>query len=185
MAYRNGTYIAFHANGTTDPTASDMKYYTLLKAWTQRGDDDFAFVNSHDKSRSVRDTSLHATLRAELVTRLRNSKHLLLIVGKTTRDDTDWVPFEICYAIDKCELPVIAAYTVCDKPIYNPSALSGYWPNALKTRIENGSAGVIHVPFKKEPIRDAIGQFDHNHFPTGGGLGYYSADAYREFGLEQ
>lgn len=33
MAYRNGTYIAFHAEGKTDPTASDIKYYRMLKAW--------------------------------------------------------------------------------------------------------------------------------------------------------
>ena len=184
MAYRNGTYIAFHANGTTDPTASDMKYYNLLKAWTSRGDDEFAFVNSHDKTRSIRDTSLHATIRAELVKRLRNSKHLLLIIGDTTREDNDWVPFEIRYAIDDCELPVIAAYTVFDRPIYNPSALSGYWPEALSKRIQDQTAGVIHIPFRKEPIRDAIGQFNHNKFPVGGSLGIYSKDAYRSFGLE-
>jgi hypothetical protein len=95
------------------------------------------------------------------------------------------VPFEIRYAIEDCKLPIIAAYTVYDKPIYNPSALSGYWPSALKMRIDNGTAGVIHIPFRKEPIRDAIGQFDHNNFPKNGGLGFYSADAYRSFGLER
>ena len=33
MAYRNGTYVAFHAGGVTDPTKSDIKYYNLLKSW--------------------------------------------------------------------------------------------------------------------------------------------------------
>lgn len=184
MAYRNGTYIAFHANGTTDPIASDIKYYNLLKAWTQLEDDDFSFINSHDKTASVRDTSLRETLRNRLISRLKSSKHLLLIVGETTREDTDWVPFELRYAVDECKIPIIAAYTVFDKPIYNPSALSGYWPSALKSRIDSCSAGVIHIPFKKEPIRDAISQFSHNAFPKGGGLGYYSQVAYRSFGLE-
>lgn len=183
MAYRNGTYIAFHANGTTDPTASDIKYYNLLKAWTQLGDDDFSFINSHDKTSAVRDTSLRETLRSRLVTRLNNSKHLLLIVGETTREDTDWVPFEIRHAIDVCQIPVLAVYTIMDRPIYNPAALSAYWPSALKTRIDNGSAGVIHMPFRKEPIRDAIGQFSHDAFPAGGGLGIYGEDAYRSFGV--
>jgi len=117
MAYRNGTYIAFHANGMTDPTASDIKYYNLLKAWTQLGDDNFSFINSHDKTASVRDSSLRETLKTRLVTRLKNSKHILLIVGKTTIEDTDWVPFS------------------------------------------------------------------HDSFPKGGGLGYYSKDAYISFGL--
>lgn len=184
MAYRNGTYIAFHANGTTDPTASDIKYYNLLKAWTQLDDDGFSFINSHEKTAAVRDSSLRETLRTRLVARLRNSKHLLLIVGETTREDTDWVPFEIRYAIDECSIPVIAAYTVYDNPIYNPSALSAYWPGALKSRIDNGSAGVIHVPFRKEPIRDAISQFSHTVFPKGGALGVYGKEAYRSFGLE-
>lgn len=184
MAYRNGTYIAFHANGTTDPTASDVKYYNLLKAWTQLEDDDFSIINSHEKTAAVRDSSLRETLRTRLVTRLRNSKHLLLIVGDTTREDTDWVPFEIRYAVEECAIPIIAAYTVVEKPIYNPSTLSAYWPSALKSRIDNGSAGVIHMPFRKEPIRDAISQFSHNTFPRCGGLGYYNKEAYRSFGLE-
>lgn len=183
MAYRNGTYIAFHANGETDPTASDMRYFNLLKAWTQRTDDDFSFINSHDKTAAVRDGSHRDTLRSRLVTRLRNSKHLLLIIGETTREDTDWVPFEIRYAVDECRIPIIAAYTVCNDPIYTPNHLAAYWPAALTTRIQNGAAGVIHVPFKKEPIRDAILQFGPQSFPNGGGLGIYSQAAYQSFGL--
>ena len=50
MAYRNGTYIAFHANNTTEPTESDIKYYNLLKAWDVRNNDDFHFINSHEKN---------------------------------------------------------------------------------------------------------------------------------------
>ena len=51
MAYRNGTYIAFHAGGTDDPTASDMKYYRMLMAWHEHDKIDFRFINSHEKSR--------------------------------------------------------------------------------------------------------------------------------------
>ena len=103
MAYRNGTYIAFHADGTNVPTDSDIKYYNLLKAWTAKGDDDFTLINSHDKNSAVRDSSKKETLKARLRERLNNSKHLLLIIGKTTKNDTDWIPFEIKYAVDSCE----------------------------------------------------------------------------------
>jgi hypothetical protein len=58
MAYRNGTYIAFHAAGTNKPGQSDIDYYNLLKAWTVKGDDDFTMINSHDKACAVRDSSL-------------------------------------------------------------------------------------------------------------------------------
>jgi MTH538 TIR-like domain (DUF1863) len=186
MAYRNGTYVAFHADGTNLPGQSDMSYYNLLKAWTAKSDDDFTMINSHDKASAVRDTSKHETLRRSLRERLANSKNMVLVIGETTRNDTDWVPYEIELAVDKYEIPIIAAYTakVCDGPIRNPKALSGYWPNALATRINNDTAHVIHVPFKKLVIADAISQFSHNHFPKHFGLGYYSDDAYKSFGIE-
>lgn len=184
MAYRNGTYIAFHANGTTDPMESDIKYYNLIKAWTAKTDDDFSIINSHDKTSSVRDTSKRETLRASLVTRLRNSKHLLLIIGKTTKEDTDWVPFEIEYAIDKCKIPIIVAYTIINTPILKASDIpNNYWPKPLEIRITNKSVSAIHIPFKKEPIKDAISQFSLSNVPINGSLTCYSQSAYRSFGL--
>lgn len=183
MAYRNGTYVAFHAQGTNIPIDSDIKYYNLLKAWTAKTDDDFTMVNSHDKTSAVRDTSKKETLRNSLKERLRNSKNMILIIGETTKLDTDWVPFEIEYAIDVCDIPIIVTYTDYTS-ILNPSLLSNLWPDALKQRINSGKASCIHIPFKKEPIQDAIGQFSHNNKPNGGGLGYYSRAAYQSFGIQ-
>lgn len=57
MAYRNGTYVAFHAEGTNIPIDTDFKYYNLLKAWTNKTDDDFSMIDSHEKGSAVRDSS--------------------------------------------------------------------------------------------------------------------------------
>jgi len=165
MAYRNGTYVAFHANGTDGPTDSDIKYYNLMKAWTGKTDDDFTMINSHEKASSVRDSSKRATLKASLQERLRNSKNMALIVGKTTRFDTDWVPFEIEQAVDTYEIPIIATYTGYEY-IIDPAQLSGLWPEALAYRINNKTARVIHIPFRQEPIKAAIDQFNHNNLPS-------------------
>jgi hypothetical protein len=181
MAYRNGTYVAFHANGTDVPTDSDIKYYNLMKAWTEKTDDDFSMVNSHDKASSVRDSSKKATLRASLQHRLRNSKHMVLIIGKTTRLDTDWVPFEIEQAIDEYEIPIIAAYPSYDC-ITAPAELAALWPKALATRINDKSARVIHIPFKKEPIKAAISSYSHDN-PPKGSLTYYTKETYQKWGL--
>lgn len=183
MAYRNGTYVAFHANKNNIPGKTDIDYYQLMRAWSAHPDDDFAMINSHDKACSVRDSSLHATLRKSLLERLRNSKNMVLVVGETTSSDTDWVPFEIEKAVDDYKIPIIAAYTMFSDPIYNPKIGMGYWPSALRSRIDNGTASVIHVPFKKAPIIDAISQFSHNKLPSGGGLSIYSQGAYKSFGL--
>ncbi len=182
MAYRNGTYVAFHAAGTNQPGKSDIDYYNLMKAWTAMTDDDFTMINSHEKASAVRDTSLRTTLRRSLLERLRNSKNMVLVVGGTTRLDTDWVPFEIEQAVDTYEIPIIAAYTVYDGPIRRPAALSEYWPKALELRINNGKANVIHIPFKKEALKDAI-LFSHTNPPKGGGLGIYADSAYQFFGI--
>lgn len=183
MAYRNGTYIAFHANGSSIPTESDIKYYYLIKAWTAKTDDDFSFINSHDKTDAVRDSSLRETLRSRLAERLRNSKNLLLLIGKTTKLDTDWVPYEIEYAVDKCKIPIIAAYVEYETPIYTPANFAGLWPEALKKRIENNTASCIHIPFKKEVLSNAINKFSISTKPPAGGIGTYSQQEYRSFGL--
>jgi hypothetical protein len=164
VAYRNGTYVVFHAAGTSDPTASDMKYYNLLRAWHVRDDSDFRFVNSHDKAAAVRDTSKRETLRRVLVERLGDSKNVILILGETTRFDTDWVPFEISHAIDVRGLPIVAAYPGYEY-IQDPSALAAFWPAAFASRIRNGTARVIHVPFKQEPLADAVSQFSFDSSP--------------------
>jgi hypothetical protein len=181
MAYRNGTYVAFHANGTDVPIDSDIKYYNLMKAWTARTDDDFTMINSHDKSSSVRDSSSRATLRASLQERLRNSRNVVLIIGNTTYLDTDWVPFEITSAIDTYRLPIIAAYTEYEA-IQAPTELRRFWPKALADRIDSRVARVIHVPFSKEPLKAAIQQFDHQNLPSGP-LTIYGRDTYVKWGL--
>jgi antiphage defense system Thoeris ThsB-like protein len=183
MAYRNGTYVAFHAAGTNRPGQSDIDYYNLMKAWTAKTDDDFTMINSHDKASAVRDTSRRDTLRDSLLERLRNSRNMVLVIGETTRLDTDWVPFEIKKAVDVYGLPIVATYTVFDKPIREPTALSEYWPSALALRINNETANVIHIPFKKEALKDAISQFSHEKPPLGKGLGIYSDEAYQSFGI--
>jgi len=184
MAYRSGTYIAFHADGNNIPGGkSDIDYYNLLCAWDAHKNHDFKIVNSHEKAFAVRDSSKKSTLRASLLERLRNSRNMVLIVGETTRLDTDWVPFEIEKAVDVYEIPIIVAYTVFSNAIRNPVALSGYWPAALKTRIDNGTAKAIHIPFKQAPLYDAIGQFSHDNLPNGGGLGIYDDPAYLGWGI--
>lgn len=183
MAYRNGTYVAFHANGNNIPGKTDIDYYRLMTAWSSNPDDDFTMNNSHDKASAVRDSSKKATLRASLQERLRQSKNLVLIIGNTTRLDDDWIPFEIEQAVDCYKIPIIAVYTTYSGPIRVPSAFRQLWPSTLTARIDNHTANVIHIPFKKAPIMDAISQFSHNNLPKGG-LWFYSNDAYKTFGIE-
>lgn len=181
MAYRNGTYIAFHAEGSTDPTASDIKYYHLLKAWHANDGTDFRFINSHEKTEAVSDSAKKAKLKKALQDRLDNSKNMVLIIGPNTRLDIDWVPFEISYAVDACEIPIIAAYTGYTK-ILDPAQLSALWPAAFAQRIKDKTVRAIHIPFCRAAIDDALKQFNLTNKPATP-LNYYTLEAHRTFGL--
>lgn len=182
MAYRNGTYIAFHAEGKTDPTASDIKYYRIMKAWHENDDIDFKFINSHDKVAAVKDTASKAKIKRSLEDRLDSSKNMVLIIGPKTKFDTDFVPHEIEYAVDTCGIPLIVVYTGYSS-ILNPASHRSEWPPALAKRIDNKSVRAIHIPFKQKVIDTAIRQFDLKTFPKGS-LSFYTKEAQKNMGVE-
>lgn len=179
---RAGTYIAFHAEGKKDPTASDIKYFNLMKAWKSNRDREFSFTDSHEKTGAIQDRSKKPTVEHHLRSRLLASKNMVLILTENTRNDLDWVPMEISYAIDNCRIPIIVAYPSYTR-ISAPGKLAYLWPQTLYSRINNNTASAIHVPFIEAVLTDAIGQFSHMNFPLGGGLGIYSDEAYRNWGL--
>lgn len=180
MSYRNGTYVTFNANETTDPTASDIKYFNTLKMWDANKSIEFQFVNSHDKTSAVRDTSKKKTLEDRLKERLNCSKNMILIVTDLTKKNDDWVPFEIKYACDECCIPIICAY-VGYSYILNPSLLSNHWPYELAIRIEKGFVQTIHIPFKKHIILDSI-QYGINNLPPHM-INYYTKEFYENKGI--
>lgn len=185
MAYRNGIYIAFAAEGQTNPTKSDIKYYNILKGWDSMKDKDFKFVNSHDKVSTVRDTSKEETIKASLRERLKNSKVMLLLVGSKTRFDNDFVPYEIIYAIDKLNLPIIVCYVNYRNRIstYIPNDLKKLWPSSLRERMNDGDVKTIHIPFKESIVLEAINSFNINN-PPEYDITLYKDSVYDKYGIE-
>ncbi|MDQ2764382.1 MAG: hypothetical protein M3Y22_13165 [Pseudomonadota bacterium] len=62
--------------------------------------------------------------------------------------------------------------------ILNPSSHRSEWPAALAARIDAKTTKAIHIPFKRDVIDQAIGQYNLTNQPTSG-LAYYSK-AYQE-----
>ena len=129
MAYRSGTYIAFDGLGQTNPTLSDFKYYATMQAWDSHKNIDFKYVDSHDKTCAVRDTSLRTTLESRIRERLSNSKNVVVILSGDTRKSGSMLTYEVEQAVDRYDLPLIITY-VDYRVVANPSSLSTYWPNA-------------------------------------------------------
>ena len=180
MVNRTGTYFGFDGLGQTNPTKSDFKYYAKVQSWAAGKNIDFQFVNSHEKASAVRDTSKRATLEASIKQRLQASKNMVVILSKDTRKSGSMLSFEIEKAVDTYSLPLIIAYTGCNS-ILEPKMLSNRWPNALQTRINNGKANAIHIPFKKEAILEAIGTYTVNN-PLDNPLTYYDRETQVRWG---
>lgn len=183
MANRTGTYVAFDGLGQTDPTKSDFRYYSTMQAWDANKKIDFKFVNSHEKTDAVRDTSKMTTLKDRIQERLRASRNVVVILSSDTRKSGSMLSFEIEQALDTYDLPLILAY-VDLQVVLQPRLLSNYWPNALSSRIGDGKGNMIHIPFARDPLMDAIPRFTVNgEKPNGGVYGFYTADAQRGWGL--
>ena len=136
MTYRNGTYVAFDGNGTTDPSKGDMKYYGLLRKWNESNNFDLTFSDSHQKTYQVKDSSSVSTLKARLLERMKNYDK----------------------ALDYYKIPLIIAYAGFNL-ILNPASYREKWPKALLDRIDDKTAKCIHIPFKEKAISSAVSQF--------------------------
>jgi len=176
MVNRTGTYFAFDGLGQTDPTKSDFKFYATVQGWNAVKGIDFKFVNSHEKASAVRDTSKLETLKASIRARLAASKNMVVIISSDTRKTGSMLSYEIRKAVDYYEIPLIIAYTGYNS-ILNTKSHSDEWPTSLKTRLDNSTTNAIHVPFRKDAILDAIGQFHVNSGNLTGSHNCYSRKA--------
>lgn len=183
MPYRTGTYVAFDGLDEKNPTKSDFKYFATLKAWDKNNDIDFEFVDSHEKTDAVRDSSKKETLKKRIQERLSRSKNIIIIISSETRDIGSMLSYEIELAVETYKLPLIITY-VDYKKILNPKSHSSEWPKALLENINNGKAKAIHIPFKKEPILDAISQFGVNDKFPSSALSYYYDYVYKGWGID-
>ena len=181
---RTGTYVAFDGLGQTNPSKSDFRYYATLKAWTANRNIEFRFVDSHEKTYAVRDTSTKATLYSRIRQRLGASKNMLVIISQNTRYTGSVLTYEIAQAIDVYKLPLIIAYPG-HSVICNVNELSNLWPKALAERIDTLGIEAIHIAFEKEPILNAINRFTVNGEHLTSGKNYYSRESYIEWGLVQ
>lgn len=100
MPYRNGTYIAFDGQGTTNPTESDLKYLGLLRSWNKNKNCVLNYYDSHLKTYKVLDSSTRVTLESRLMERMRISKNMLVILSEDTNYNRGMLNFEIEKAVD-------------------------------------------------------------------------------------
>lgn len=172
MATRNGNYCAFYVAEPFSETTlgayatKDFVYYNLLKTWKGK-DSSFPFVDSHDKTYSVRDGSdWEATLKPRLRERLRASKNMVLFLSDATINSRA-LREEVDYGINDQKLPVIVIYPGFDSKasLLNggtlKQAVKSLWGKLPLFRDSMSKVPTLHVPLDKAIITDAL---SHNGF---------------------
>lgn len=170
MNYRNGNYSAFYVAepfSTSNLGAyatKDFCYYNTLKAWAA-ADSSFNFIDSHDKTYSVRDdSSWELTLKPRLHERLNNSKNILLFLSSNTKDSRA-LHEEILYGIENCNLPIIVIYPDCSQPSdivdtfgFIRPGIRQLWDKLPVFRDRMNKIATIHIPMNKKLISDALNE---------------------------
>lgn len=167
MPYRNKTFVSFDGD-------TDMAYYRLMQAWKQNDGMSFNFYNAHDLN-IARDSSLEATIKAQLAERMRNSKVFVLLVGERTRYLFKFVRWEIEQALRR-NLPIIAV---------NLNGTRFMDQDRCPPLIRGELA--VHISFNAAIMQHALENWPASHASLRqqqkSGPYYYKAEVYREFGL--
>ncbi len=167
MAYRNGNYCAFYVSDEGSDSnlqahgTKDFVYYNILRAWKGK-DNNFPFIDSHDKNYNVRDGSdWETTLKPRLQERLRNSKNIILFLSERTKNSRA-LREEIDYGINDQGLPVIVIY-----PDYSSKEsllkdgslkqeIKDLWDKLPIFRDSMGEVPTLHIPMKQDIIKMAL-----------------------------
>lgn len=163
---RTGNYSAFYVKEPFNETnlganaTKDFCYYNTLRMWKGK-DSTFPFIDSHDKTYNVRDSSSWNTLRDRLRLRLSGSKNIILFLSSNTIESPA-VKEELEYGMKIQGLPVIVIY-----PEYSEKTDIAD-SNGIKQNIKNlwnkvptfkkymGDVGTIHVPMQQSLIKYAL-----------------------------
>lgn len=167
MAYRNKTYVAFDGD-------RDIRYYYLMKAWHDNQNMSFNLYDAHELSQS-RDSSLEASIKANLRTRMLNAKNFIILIGEGTRYLYKFVRWEIELALN-LGMPITAV---------NLNGLrqmdSDRCPPLLKDAL------ALHVSFNQSIVQYALDNWPNSHLAhkrrNESGPYYYQDPVYRKLGL--
>lgn len=170
MSYRNGNYCAFYVDEPFSESnlganaTKDFVTYNMLKAWKEK-DNDFPFIDSHNKNYNVRDGSdWEKTLKPRLHERISNSKNIVLVLSSITKNSRA-LREEINYGVNEKGLPIIVIYpeflkiSNIDKQVIRKE-IKDLWNQLPIFRDSIDKVPTLHVPYEKELIKKALNDSD-------------------------
>ncbi len=162
MAYKNKTYVCFDAD-------TDIHYYWLMTAWKENEKFAFNFDNAHEIN-NLSDSSSEETIKTKLRERLKNTKVLIVLIGKNTKKLYKYVRWEIEYAIDK-DIPIVAV-NLNKKKKFDQQLC----PPILSKKL------AVHISYEQKIIDFALNNWPSSHqtYKKKGKVGsfYYETSVY-------
>ena len=133
-------YVAF--DGDNDKWA-----YGFMKGWKTNDRVDFDFEDAHELDTMTARAQGEAYVKSKLRERMRASDALVVIVGEKTKNLYKFVRWEIEFALE-LGLPII---------VTNLNGSRRMDPDLCPAILRDSCA--VHIPFKKEAIKHALGQW--------------------------
>jgi hypothetical protein len=143
MSYVNKTYVCFDAD-------TDILYYRLMTAWKENDKIQFNFHNAHELNKIHKENE-ETEIKSKLRERLKNTKVLVVLIGKKTKNLYKYVRWEIEYAVEK-DIPIIAVNLNGKKKID-----AKLCPPILKQTL------AMHIPFGQKIIDYALNKWPTKH----------------------
>jgi hypothetical protein len=180
MSANNYSYVAFDTLGNTNPKDTDYKYYLLMRQWAEDKRYTLQHTPGRDKVEGFGNAAQKKTLEMRIKDSMVDARNFVLILSSYTQKDCAVLSYEIGTASDVLNLPFIVVY-VDYTAVARPQDLNRLWPAGLEQRINSRSLHAIHIPFVKEAVVDAIGQFSYMT-PPPSAVNHYNFEAHITFG---
>ncbi len=139
MSYRNKTYVIFDAD-------IDMHYYRTMQMWKANDHIDFDFYNAHDLN-TITSRAEEEQIKRKLRERMKNTKQVIVLVGRNTKNLYKFVRWEIDIALEM-DLPIIAVN------LDGANRSTQLTPPILKNY-----AYFLNIPFGVKKIKYALDNF--------------------------
>ncbi len=159
--YVKEPFIEYKVGATSTP---DYSYYNILKTWRRR-DRSFNYYDAHCLTYNLRDGRGFESIVNTIHERIDRSKNLILILTSYT-EETRIMNEEMDYGINVRGLPVLVIYPeltqeeITDADGNIRELARKLWDAAPVFRDNRGKVCVLHAPFEKNAVQNALLNLD-------------------------
>ncbi len=164
MDNRQGTYIAYDANGVKDHVNSNLHNHKMLEDWQRMNPGRFNFINIEDIHLSSSNEILQettTTLKHHLERQMAKADNMLVVVSPVLNPDSPILNWQISRGVNHFHLPIVIAYAGLDR--IDDHTIQTYWEwlpaKFRKYLTQYPWARMAHVPLVRDKVQRALATY--------------------------